>query len=85
MSKLDKPIKRLLINLKILLGRRLKNCYQIKGFEKSDVGKASGSRVRFYLDKNIPPLTLHKPHPKPIFKAYQIKHIIDCLQGVNLL
>ena len=48
------------------------------GFEKSNKGKASGSRVRF--NAGGVPIDLHKPHPHKELKPYQINKIIDALE-----
>lgn len=45
------------------------------GYKESQMGKTSGSRVRFLHDR-FAPIILHKPHPSSILKAYQIKQII---------
>ncbi|MCF2583239.1 type II toxin-antitoxin system HicA family toxin [Bacteroides caecigallinarum] len=41
----------------------------IFGYEKSNKGKTSGSRV-IYRNENKRPIMLHKPHPGNIIKRY---------------
>lgn len=47
-------------------------------------GKTGGSRTRFKHPRR-PPLILHKPHPKPILKRYQIDDLIQMLRIEGLL
>jgi predicted RNA binding protein YcfA (HicA-like mRNA interferase family) len=48
------------------------------GYRETQAGRTSGSRVRF-IHSNHEPITLHKPHPKPVLREYQIKQILDAL------
>lgn len=48
------------------------------GFKEVKKGKASGSRVKFMNDENVP-LMMHKPHPTGILKKYQLKQIKEVL------
>lgn len=48
------------------------------GYQESNAGKTSGSRVRFIHEK-CEPILLHKPHPKSELKLYQVKQIIETL------
>lgn len=54
------------------------------GYKQDNVGKTSGSRVRF-ISTEYPPIILHKPHPKPILKRYQIVQIIEVLRQEKLI
>lgn len=56
----------------------------IFGYEKSDKGRTSGSRVIF---KNVDgkPIMLHNPHPGNIVKRYAMKQILDDLIESGLL
>ncbi len=53
------------------------------GFEMSNKGKTSGSRVKFIRD-NIP-IILHKPHPRKELLEYQIKQILDTLEEEGII
>lgn len=44
----------------------------------------SGSRVRFEHDSHSPVL-MHKPHPSPVLKPYQIDQVLDVLKQEGLL
>lgn len=37
-----------------------------------------GSRVRFEHER-CAPLFMHKPHPSPVLKPYQVDHVLDVL------
>ena len=51
----------------------------IFGYEKSNKGKTSGSRV-IYRNENKRPIMLHKPHPGNIIKGYAMKQVLDELK-----
>ena len=57
-----------------MLFRSLK-CF---GYEKSNKGKTSGSRV-VYKNKDKRPIMLHKPHPGNIIKTYAMKQVLNDL------
>lgn len=48
------------------------------GYEKSNKGKTSGSRV-IYRNGDKRPIMLHKPHPGNIIKGYAMKQVLDDL------
>ena len=50
------------------------------GYEKSNKGKTSGSRVVF-KDKEGHPIMLHKPHPGNIVKQYALRQVLEELQS----
>lgn len=54
------------------------------GYKESNVGKTSGSRVRFISDEHSPILH-HKPHPRSVIKIYMLKQIIEQLKKEELL
>lgn len=54
------------------------------GYQQISAGKTDGSRVGF-VSPNHPPIILHKPHPKPVLKRYQLEEIIDLLKQEKLL
>lgn len=56
----------------------------IFGYEKSDKGRTSGSRVIF-KNGDGRPIMLHKPHPGNIVKRYAMKQILDDLIESGLL
>ncbi len=56
----------------------------IFGYEKSDKGRTSGSRVIF-KNGDDRPIMLHKPHPGNIVKRYAMKQVLDDLIESGLL
>lgn len=54
------------------------------GYKQVSVGKTGGSRARF-VHSDYPPIILHKPHPKPILKRYQLEAIIALLKQEKLI
>ena len=54
------------------------------GYEKSNKGRTSGSRVIFKNgDKR--PIMLHKPHPGNIVKEYAMKQVLDDLREAGYI
>ncbi len=76
MSKIEKLIKRLLSNPKDFTFDELAKVLSYYGFEMSNKGKTSGSRIRFIDRENKTQYLLHKPHPKNIIKEKALKDII---------
>ena len=54
------------------------------GYEKSNKGRTSGSRIIFKNgDKR--PIMLHKPHPGNIVKGYALKQVYEELKEAGLI
>ncbi|MCD7954401.1 MAG: type II toxin-antitoxin system HicA family toxin [Lachnospiraceae bacterium] len=54
------------------------------GYIRSDKGKTSGSRVKFSCADRTP-ILLHKPHPRKELLEYQVKQLIEKLEGEDLI
>jgi hypothetical protein len=54
------------------------------GYSKAAAGKAGGSRVRF-VHADHPPISLHRPHPRPLLKRYQLEQVEEVLRGEGLI
>ncbi|MGK2905805.1 MAG: type II toxin-antitoxin system HicA family toxin [Desulfuromonadales bacterium] len=54
------------------------------GYEMAAGGKTGGSRVRF-LHPERPPIIMHKPHPTPVLKRYQVEQILEFLKKEGLV
>ena len=54
------------------------------GYEKSNKGKTSGSRIVF-KNGNKRPIMLHKPHPGNIVKEYAMKQVYYDLKEAGLI
>ena len=74
---LSKPVDFTYDELRKLLGRL--------GYEETQSGKTSGSRVAFYNEKTAHIIRLHKPHPNNVLKQYQLQQIIDELKNRGLI
>ncbi|MDY2681119.1 MAG: type II toxin-antitoxin system HicA family toxin [Lentihominibacter sp.] len=53
------------------------------GFNISNKGRSSGSRVAFVHDEVV--ISLHRSHPGNVLKRYQIKQVIDVLSREELV
>ena len=84
MTKKDKLKERLLRCPSDFTWDELKQLLFSLGYRESNVGKTSGSRVRFVSDE-YSPILLHKPHPKPVIKMYMLKQVIEQLKKEGLL
>jgi hypothetical protein len=54
------------------------------GYALAKSGKTGGSRVKF-IHEALPPIILHKPHPIPVLKKYQLEQIEETLRGEGLI
>ncbi len=79
MTQSDKLKKRFLSKPKDFSWLELIRFLEGLGYEQTQAGKTSGSRVRFVHDIHAP-ISLHKPHPIPTLKGYQLKQIIEVLR-----
>lgn len=62
----------------------LENLLASFGSEVAAGGKTGGSRVRFLHDE-LPPIMLHRPHPAPVLKRYQIEQMIEFFKKEGVL
>lgn len=83
MGKLEKMIERLKSNPKDFTFEEMQTLLLALGFELSNKGKTSGSRVKFFKDDVF--IILHKPHPRKKLLSYQIKQIIKTLSEEGLI
>ncbi len=83
MGKLEKLIERLKSNPKDFTFDEMQSLLLALGFELSNKGKTSGSRVKFFKDGIC--IILHKPHPRKELLAYQIKQVIETLSEEGLI
>lgn len=83
MGKLEKMIKHLKSNPKDFTFEEMQTLLLALGFELSNKGKTSGSRVKFCKDDVF--IILHKPHPRKELLSYQIKQIIEILSEEDLI
>ncbi|HHF7347385.1 TPA: type II toxin-antitoxin system HicA family toxin [Legionella feeleii] len=83
MTKLQKLTERLLSCPIDFTWDELTRLLSSLGYQQSNKGKTSGSRVCFVREHVM--INLHKPHPRPIMKKYQLKQVIQHLQKEGLI
>jgi len=85
MSKDQKIIVRLLSKPKDFTYNELCRVLNSLGYEESQSGKTSGSRVAFIDKSTNHIIRLHKPHPSNEVKQYQIELVIEELKSRGLI
>ena len=85
MNKKDKLLQRLCSSPKDFTFDGMKTVFKSKGFEISNKGATSGSRVEFFNEERQLSYIMHKPHPSDIIKGYVMKQVITFLKTNNLL
>ena len=80
MSKKEKLIERIQGLPKDFTFSELETLLIYFGFEKSNKGKTSGSRVKFYHNEKEKQYLAHKPHLTSIIKEKALKDIVDFLK-----
>lgn len=81
MSKAEKLIKRLLSKPKDFTYGELETLLRGFGYKEVKMGKTSGSRVAFIHNETKHIIRLHKPHPRPELKRYQLEYLIEELKN----
>ncbi|MBP3506233.1 MAG: type II toxin-antitoxin system HicA family toxin [Lachnospiraceae bacterium] len=85
MSKLEKAKERLRLKPKDYTYTEAKVLLSQMGFVEHNKGKTSGSRVKFYREKDQKVILLHKPHPNDVMKAGAIKDLLEFLLNIGEL
>ena len=80
MGKSEKLLKRFLSKPKDFTYDELKRLLKSFGYEEVKTGKTSGSRVAFINQNTKHIIRLHKPHPNPELKHYQLNDIEEELR-----
>ena len=55
------------------------------GFQESNKGKTSGSRVKFYRETDKKAILLHKPHPGDVMSIGCVRDLAEFLSGLGEL
>ena len=84
MARRDKLLLRFLSKPKDFTWQELVSLLEGFGYRKVGGGKSGGSRVRF-VHADHPPISLHRPHPRPVLKRYQVEQIEEVLRGEGLI
>ena len=85
MSKEEKLLQRFLSRPKNFTYEELRKMLKGLGYTESQQGKTSGSRVAFYNETTQHLIRLHKPHPNPELKMYQLDLIREALEERGLI
>lgn len=84
MTRKEKLIERLRSHPRDYTFEEAEVLLRILGFERSDKGRTSGSRVCFFRPEGGK-LTIHRPHPSGALKPYQIRQLLDMLEERGLI
>lgn len=84
MTQIEKLIDRFLTKPKDFTWDELTKVLNSCGYKQISTGKTGGSRARF-ISFDYPPIILHKPHPRPVLKRYQLEEIINLLRQEDLV
>lgn len=85
MSKAEKLLKRFLSKPKDFTYNELKKLLAGFGYENISTGKTSGSGVTFVEPETRHVIKLHKPHPRPEMKRYQLDYIEETLRNKGVI
>jgi len=84
LSRRKKIIDRFLSRPSDFTWQELVNLLTGFGYKLAKAGKTGGSRVKF-MHEILPPVILHKPHPTPVLKKYQLEQIEETLRAEGLI
>lgn len=83
MGQKEKLLARLKANPKDFTFEEAESLLGYLGYQKTNKGKTSGSRVMFTNGRQK--ILLHKPHPRKELLAYQVKQLKEQLEQEGLL
>ena len=79
MSKSEKAKDRIKSKPKDYTYTEAKKLLSQLGFAEFQKGKTSGSRVKFYREKDQKVILLHKPHPDDVMKPGAVRDLVEFL------
>lgn len=85
MGTKEKLIERFLKLPKDFTFDELIRLFGIFGFEISNKGTTSGSRIEFVNEKKNISYIAHKPHPSNIIKSYVMKQVLEFINNNKLI
>ena len=83
MSKFEKARERLKTIPKDYTYTEAKYILGQLGFEESNKGKTSGSRVKFFRPSDKRIILLHKPHPSDIMSIGSVRDLVEFLESIG--
>ena len=81
----EKLIERFKRQPKDFTFNELTRLFQVLGFEVSQKGKTSGSRIEFVNNEKELSFGAHKPHPDSAIKSFVMKQILEFLTSNKLI
>ncbi len=85
MNRKEKLVKRFRTLPKDFTFEEVEALFGGYGFILENKGATSGSRVKFYNEKNQNSYIMHKPHPNNIIKGYMMRDILNYLTKNNYI
>jgi len=85
MGTKEKLVERFMRQPKDFTFQELIRLFQIFGFEVSQKGKTSGSRVEFVNSEKELSYGAHKPHPDSAIKSYVMKQVLEFLTSNKIM
>lgn len=85
MSKAEKLLQRFLSKPMDFTFEELERLLKGFGYEEARTGKTSGSRVAFLNKQTKSVIRLHKPHPNPELKRYQLIEAEEILRKAGVI
>lgn len=84
MSTLKKALLRISLRPKGYTYREAKSLLHQLGFREFNMGKTSGSRVRFYRESDGRVIMLHKPHPGDTMTPGAVRDLADFIERLGI-
>lgn len=85
MGTKEKLVERFKRQPKDFTFQELTRLFQILGFEMSQKGKTSGSRIEFVNSEKELSYGAHKPHPDSAIKSYVMKQVLEFLTSNKII
>jgi hypothetical protein len=85
MTKADKSLEKIKSNSKNYTYQDAKQLLGMLGFTEYNRGRTSGSRVKFYRERNQKIFMLHKPHPGNEMSPGAVRDLIKFLIEIGEL
>jgi len=85
MGTKEKLVERFKRQPKDFTFNELTRLFQILGFEMSQKGKTSGSRIEFVNNEKELSYGAHKPHPDSSIKSYVMKQVLEFLTSNKII
>jgi hypothetical protein len=85
MGTKEKLVERFIRQPKDFTFNELTRLFQILGFEMSQKGKTSGSRIEFFNEEKGLSYGAHKPHPDSSIKSYVMKQVLEFLTSNKII